>query len=191
MPEAGFITAAIQWFEDKHWVPKSGIVAAFVPGTFKTTDQAKKRQENSGKIANSAVGMELHQQMLERPHLEARQLAWDRAALAQAKVFIMNAKEWYESHTGWMPTFVRSISDDPQSIPLVWPPNRTRDDNRRAWTGRGRPERLRQRQWMPMPKIRSQGGLRIGRVASRPYIAKCKTYEAPAGAFRRARRSRR
>ena len=66
LPEAGFITAAILWFEEKHWVPKSGIIAAVVPGTLKTTDQAKKRQEKSGKIANSAVRMELHQQMLER-----------------------------------------------------------------------------------------------------------------------------
>ena len=91
MPEAGFITAAISWYADKHWVPKTGLIASVMPGEVATTDQARERQGTSSKIAHSADGNKLYQQMQERAHLEARQLDWDKAAIDRASAYVINA----------------------------------------------------------------------------------------------------
>jgi hypothetical protein len=188
MPEAAYITQAIQWHEKRNYCPKQGgLVAVVVPGEVDTTELTT--YKNRAKIADSADGHELHEQMRLRPHLEARTLAWDREAMKHAKYFITNAKKWYEHHQDWMPNFVRPAEVNPDFAHLVWPPNRKWKDHRNWWAGRGHPERPRER-WLPpvprgqllspIPKIPTIGGLRIGRVANRQYIAKCTVYESKA-----------
>ena len=115
--------------------------------------------------------------------------------MKHAKEFITNAKRWYELHQDWMPNFVRPAEEDPDFAHYVWPSKRTRHDHRNLWAGGGHPERT-QGRWLlpipkgqllpPIPKIPSIGGLRVGRVANRQYIANCTVYESTAAAPSRA-----
>jgi hypothetical protein len=187
MPEAAFITQAIIWHEKRNYCPKQGgLVAVVVPGEVDTS--APTTLTGRAKIVDSADGQELHEQMRLRPHLEARTLAWDREAMKHAKEFITNARKWYDLHQDWMPNFVRPEEEDPDFVHYVWP-KRTRHEHRSRWAGGGHPERPRER-WLlpvpkgqllpPIPKIPTIGGLRVGRVATRQYIANCTVYESSA-----------
>ena len=87
-------------------------------------EEAEGLRSRLGAHISQADGTLLHQEMQRRSHLEARQVIWEADAKVLAHAFIKNAKQWYDRHTDWKPTYVLPIEADPHSAPLVWPPNR-------------------------------------------------------------------
>ena len=92
MAETGFITQSIQFYNSSKYLPNVGTVGAVVPAALATSGQADELRVNLGALSSSTDGMQLHEQMQRRAHLEARQVIWDKDALDHAQEFIKTAQ---------------------------------------------------------------------------------------------------